>query len=90
LEAAGAKGLMAHLSVNKQGNSVDLQVNLDFYPRPQVILAARDFSDSCWVNISDPKNDFVSISLKPKSPGEDVSLLGYEFFNYLLSLVRYR
>jgi len=81
---------MAHLSVDKQGNSVDLQVNLDFYPRPQVILAARDFSGSCWVNVSDSKNGFVSISLKPKSPGADVSLVGHEFFNYLLSLVRSR
>ena len=81
---------MDSVSVKAAENLVEVRVNPEFYPRPRVVLAAQDFSGSFWVNLGESGDGSILVSLKPKSSTGDLSVAGYEFFNYLLSLVRAR
>ena len=81
---------MPPVAVNRQGDQVDMSINLDFYPMPKVLMAAQDFSGACWVNVQELSNARLKVSIRPKSSEQDVSVLGHEFFNYLLSLVKAR
>lgn len=81
---------MNPVAVKSGENLVEITLNPDFYPKPRVVLAVQDFSEACWVNLGESPNGRILVSLKPKSPGDDLSLLGFEFLNYLLSLVRAR
>lgn len=90
MEAAGVRGSMSLVSIDKQENTVELSLNPDFYPKQQVLIAAQDFSDACWVNFNESEKGRVSVSLKPKKNETELSTVGYEFLNYLLSLVKAR
>lgn len=65
-----------------------LTLDTRFYPYEAVLQAAHAFGESCWVCLDGDPHDRLLVCLKPK--GEDIRLseLGYEFFNYVLGLVK--
>jgi len=81
---------MPSVTVNGPDRKVEMSINLAFYPMPKVLMAAQDFSGSCWVDVRGVNSGRIQLSIRPKSQEQDVSLLGHEFLNYLLSLARVR
>ncbi len=73
---------MEKIRINRQKNEVRLCFNERFYPKKYIDMAVDDFGEAC--NIKESKGCLV---LKPKGK-EDISIIGYEFYNYVLGLVK--
>jgi len=66
-----------------ENNAVVMTFNKNFYPKELIEQSALDFKEVCDCNFQDEK-----LALKPKSNEIDIELLGYEFYNYLLGLIK--
>ena len=73
---------MNQIKIDREKNEVRVRLNEKFYPKEIVELAIRDYLDVCDVFVEE---DFVI--LKPRKE-VNLGLLGYEFFNYVLGLVK--
>ena len=67
-------------NVKIEGSKVILEVNPRFYPQ-HIILSSVD----AFKNIADISLNENTIILTPKEPSLK-DIIGYEFFNYMLSL----
>lgn len=79
---------MSNLQVDKKNNMVRLTVDTRFYGASAVMMAGKEYTDSCWVFIDGDVNDKLLVTLKSKDKSIDVNTLGYEFYNYMLSLIQ--
>ncbi len=75
---------MERIKVNKEKNEVVLSFNEKFYDRKFIDEAVEEFKEIC-----DITKDNNLISLKPKEK-IDLDILGYEFYNYVLGLIKNR
>lgn len=66
-----------------ENNTVILTFNKNFYPGEIIRQSMADFHDVCDSGFEGEK-----LVLKPKSNEIDIELLGYEFYNYLLGLIK--
>ena len=66
---------------DKEKNEVLLRFNPIFYTNQAIKQAVSDFSDVCDVTEAED-----GIVLKPKEG--DVEVIGYEFYNYVLGLMK--
>lgn len=73
---------MEKVEINKEKNEVIVRFNKNFYTLPYVDQAIKDFSGIC-----DAKKEENYLILKPKQI-EDLDKLGYEFYNYVLGLMK--
>ena len=73
---------MERVKINKKKNEVVLSFNEKFYDKKFINQAVEDFKESC-----DIKKDKDFIFLKPKK-GIELDTLGYEFYNYVLGLIK--
>lgn len=73
---------MNQIKINHDGNEVRIRLNEKFYPKDIVDIAIKDYIDICDVFFDE---DYII--LKPR---KEINLdkLGYEFFNYVLGLVK--
>ncbi len=78
---------MNNITVDKEGKKVDIIFNRDFYYLDIIKEGIDDFKEVCDSSISNEEG--INISLHPKDEG-DLNTLGYEFSNYLLSLMKER
>ncbi|MBI2558987.1 hypothetical protein HYW20_06720 [Candidatus Woesearchaeota archaeon] len=74
---------MKRVTVDKSKNLVVLTFNDNFYPKGLINQAMRDFNGVC-----DSHFENENFILKPKSGEIDIGNLGYEFYNYLLGLIK--
>jgi hypothetical protein len=73
---------MEKIKINQAKNEVLLAFNSKFYPLEFVDKTIIDFSEICHA-----KKTKNGILLKPKEK-LDINILGYEFYNYILGLVK--
>ncbi len=73
---------MEKVRVNKAKNEVLLNFNEKFYRKGFIDQAVLDFKEVC-----DIKETNKGLSLKPKEK-VDIDVLGYEFYNYTLGLMK--
>lgn len=73
---------MERVKINKKKNEVILSFNESFYDKQFISQAIEDFKEVC-----DIKKDKEFIFLKPKKE-VDLNNLGYEFYNYVLGLIK--
>jgi hypothetical protein len=73
---------MEKIKVNLAKNEVVVSFNDRFYPMEFVEKAITDFSGICSI-----KKIKTGILLKPKED-LDINILGYEFYNYALGLMK--
>lgn len=78
---------MEKVSLMKEEKKVMVYFDTKFYPSECVFKAARDFSESCWTSV-DGNSENLQVMLKPKSEGTDLNNLGYDFYNYVLSIIK--
>ena len=74
---------MKRVSVDKERNAAVLTFNEDLYPQELINKSISDFKEVCDVKFED-KN----LVLKPKTKDVNIENLGYEFYNYLLGLIK--
>jgi len=74
--------------VEVKNDEIVILVNTLFYPKDNVINTADKFNDFFWIQIEDGENNFLSLTLKPKSNEIRLDTAGYEFMNHLLSDVK--
>jgi hypothetical protein len=67
----------------------ELLINFDtrFYPSKHIIKSIQDFSDLCWVSVDGSEKN-LQVKLKPKTDDVDLDTLGYEFYNYVLAVIK--
>ena len=78
---------MNNIAIDKKGEKIDMILNKDFYYLDVIKEGIEDFKEVCDSSILDENG--INISLNPKK-GIDLDTLGYEFSNYLLSLMKDR
>ena len=78
---------MEKIIVNKEDKQVLVNFDMKFYPSGCILKATQDFSDSCWISV-DYKDDNSQVVLRPKSEEISLCTLGYEFYNYVLSIIK--
>ena len=64
-------------------NLVILTFNDTFYPKDLIEKSILDFKEVCDSDFQGEK-----LILKPKNNEIDINTLGYEFYNYLLGLIK--
>ncbi len=73
---------MKKIETNQKLNQVKLFFNEKFYNKKFVELALKDYSEICYT-----KQEGNSVILQPKE-NIDLNILGYEFYNYVLGLIK--
>ncbi len=76
------------VSIDKNKKEVVVDVNTEFYDLDSIIEAAQEFTDSCWVYLDKETNGRVKIIINPKSKKIDINIVGYEFYNFVLGLMK--
>lgn len=74
---------MKRVTVDRSKNLVILTFNDNFYSGDLINQAVADFDEVC--DFSFENENFI---LKPKNRDIDIDNLGYEFYNYLLGLMK--
>lgn len=78
---------MEKITVNTEEKQVLVNFDTKLYPSDCVFKAAQDFSDSCWTSV-DGTQENLQVMLRPKSDEIDLDTLGYEFYNYVLGIIK--
>lgn len=73
---------MERIKINKIKNEILVSFNDSFYKKDFIKQAINDFKEVC--DISKEEEYFV---LKPKNTS-DFEIMGYEFYNYVLGLIK--
>ena len=73
---------MEKIKINKAKNKVLVNFNEQFYKKEFIDRAILDFNEVC-----DIKKSEEGLLLRPKER-IDIDILGYEFYNYVLGLVK--
>ena len=66
-----------------ENNAVVMTFNKNFYPEEFIRQSMADFHEVC-----DSSFEGERLVLKPKTNEIDIQKLGYEFYNYLLGLIK--
>lgn len=78
---------MEKINVNNEEKQVLVNFDTRFYPSDCVLKAVQDFSDSCWTS-TDSSSGNLQVMLRPKSEEINLDTLGYEFYNYVLGIIK--
>lgn len=73
---------MEKVKVNKKKNEVTISFNENFYDEESINKAAEDFKKVCQIKRN---KDFIILKQKKKI---NINTLGYEFYNYVLGLIK--
>lgn len=76
------------INIDKEKNEVKIDINTEFYELDKIIEAAQEFTDSCWVYVDRQNDSRVNVIIKPKSKEIDINTVGYEFYNFVLGLMK--
>ncbi|MFH0832593.1 MAG: hypothetical protein V1900_02665 [Candidatus Aenigmatarchaeota archaeon] len=74
------------ITINKEDGSVTVIFDTRFYPSDCVFKASQDFSDVCFTSVDG--QDIMQVLLKPKTEEIDLYILGHEFYNYVLGIIK--
>jgi len=74
---------MKRVEVEEKNSTVTLTFNKNLYPQELIEQAISDFKDACEAAFQNEK-----LVLRPKSDEIKADVLGYEFYNYLLGLIK--
>ena len=74
---------MKRVEIDEKSNIAILTFNKRFYPEELVKQAILDFKDACDARFQSEK-----LILKPKGSEINAGILGYEFYNYLLAMLK--
>ena len=74
--------------VDNKNNEVKINVNTKIYGLYNIFRAAQKFTESCFVLVDGDPIDVLQVTLKPKTKEVKLEILGYEFYNCLLSTLK--
>lgn len=73
--------------IRKEEKQILINFDTKLYPTECIVKAAQDFSESCWTGMGGNPNK-LQIVLMPKSKEVNLDTLGYEFYNYVLGIIK--
>lgn len=79
---------MSNVQIDDKNKQARLIVNTKFYGANAVVMAAKEYSEACWVYVDGDLDDKIIVTIKPKTKDIDYKNVGYEFYNYVLSLIQ--
>jgi hypothetical protein len=79
---------MGKVEISSMDKEAKLLVDTRFYDYNAVLLAAKAFTSSCWVYLDGDASDRLLLCLKPKSSDISLQEVGYEFYNYVLGIMK--
>lgn len=81
---------MTPITIYEERNEVKIDINTRLYNYNSIITSLKDFSENNWVYLNMDSDLCVSVFLKPKNKDDDINLtnLGYEFYNYILGIMK--
>ena len=74
-----------NVDISREANKVTLRLSKDFYDIDSIKKAIKDFSGACSVTLNDGERFEIVLNSKG---GPDIRILGYEFCNYVLALMK--
>lgn len=74
-----------NVNVDKELNKVTIKLNKSFYDIDSIKMGIEDFSGPCSAIVNEKER--FEIVLKSKG-NSDICVLGYEFCNYVLALMK--
>ncbi|MDP7079365.1 MAG: HxsD-like protein [Candidatus Undinarchaeales archaeon] len=79
---------MKIVTVDKDLRTVVLDLDTRFYPMDAVMQASQAYLETCWVYVDGDAEGLVRVTLTPRSKKIRINQLGYEFLNYVLSVMK--
>lgn len=79
---------MEKINVNKKENKVILNFRTEFYDIQSVMEATQAYSESCWTYLDGDASNVIQVVLSPKKKETDLKIMGYEFYNHVLSVMK--
>lgn len=79
---------MSNITIDQKKGTVRLLVDTKFYGASAIIIAAKEYLDSCWMYVDGDPEDKMLVTIKPKSKDIDLNTVGYEFYNFMLGLIQ--
>ena len=79
------RAMRMNVSVNRKDNEVIIKLSKDFYDIDSIKMGIKDFSGLCTASVNGDRQ--FRIVLKSRGKG-DISVLGYEFCNYVFALMK--
>ena len=73
------------IKVNKQKSKISILLNKKFYNKEAILQSLKDFKEICQGELIEGDNFLVVLSVEEK---ELLEVLGYEFCNYVLGLMK--
>ncbi len=82
---------MDSVQIDQDKNIVKIKLNLDFYSVEDLLAATNDFLDLGQINMAvDDRNNNIIITISPKEAEDRLDIIGYEFCNYVLGMIKNR
>ncbi len=79
---------MDKVRINKKRDETVVFLDTTFYPSEDIMEATRAFSESCWVTAEGDAKSIMQVNLKPRSKHIELDKIGYEFYNYVLGVIK--
>lgn len=79
---------MSNVQIDEKNEQVRIIIDTKFYGANAVVMAAKEYTESCWIYLDGDLDDKILVTIKPKSKDIDLKTIGYEFYNYVLSLIQ--
>ena len=79
---------MSNIKIDNKNRAVKLVIDTKFYGPSAIIMAAKEYLDSCWMYVDGDPKDKMIVTIKPKSKEIELKTVGYEFYNFMLGLIQ--
>ena len=78
------------IAINEEKGEISISFNEKFYDLKSIKYSLLDYKDVCkWKLLKNQDKKIIRVILYPKEKGF-TNLIGYEFCNYLLALMKYK
>lgn len=74
-----------NVDIERVGNKIRIKLNKDFYDMDSIRKAAEDFSGVCSTVVNNKEGFGIILTSRGN---KDIKILGYEFCNYVLALMK--
>jgi len=74
--------------VDARSRSTLVHFNTRFYSLESIMKAAQSYSESCWVLVDGDRESIIQVCLTPKSQNLPLDNIGYEFYNFVLGVIK--
>lgn len=79
---------MDRIVIDRKSGKVIVNFETRLYPPEAIMESAQDYCESCWVYVDGNPDDKIAVTFAEKEQSSNLSMLGYEFYNHVLSVIQ--